>query len=111
MKDIYVNRFLVWLMFLVPIFLTGWWSVIVWTIIQLCLVAKEEDEYVSWIKRLKHDPANVKFNLPENLTKYDMMYLEEHPNSFKSCLHGGQWFEDNWPGRAWKDKDGKTRFD
>lgn len=43
MKDIYMERFLVWLMWLVPIALTGWGSVIVWTAIQLILCCRDEE--------------------------------------------------------------------
>ncbi len=44
MKDIKTNRFLVWLMWLVPIACTGWLSVIIWTVIQLILCDKESEK-------------------------------------------------------------------
>ena len=46
MKDIRGNRFLVWLMWLVPIAMTGWWSVFIWTAVQIVLCDKEEKRRV-----------------------------------------------------------------
>lgn len=41
MKSICKNRFLVWLMYLIPIAFTGWFSVIIWTVIQLVLCDRQ----------------------------------------------------------------------
>ena len=43
MKEIEKNRFLVWLMFLVPIAFTGWWSVMIWTMIQILLCSNQTE--------------------------------------------------------------------
>lgn len=78
MRDIFKNRFLVWLMWLVPIACTGWFSVYVWTLIQICLcilTVKEEAEksIPPW-----KDKRIVELNRNENLTKDDKLYILSH---------------------------------
>ena len=51
MKDIRQNRFLVWIMWLAPIAMTGWWSVFVWTAIQIVLCDKQEKRRVEHVKQ------------------------------------------------------------
>ena len=65
MKRIYKNRFLVWLMFLVPITFTGWSSVIIWTVIQLALCESQyekqkEYEAIEKERRIKNEKIKEK---------------------------------------------------
>ena len=46
MKEIAKNRFLVWLMWLIPIAMTGWWSVLIWTFVQIVLCDREEQRMI-----------------------------------------------------------------
>lgn len=75
MKNNCKNRFLVWLMFLVPIAITGWWSAIVWTVIQIVLYYREEDKEKKISIPLKERPEIVEMNKPENLTEKDKRIL------------------------------------
>lgn len=76
MKDICRNRFLVWLMFLVPITFTGWWSAIVWTVVQLVLCCNQMEERKEKSVPLKERPSIAEMNKPENLTEEDLEFMK-----------------------------------
>lgn len=44
MKDIKKNRFLVWLMYAVPIACTGWFSLCIWTVVQIMMCCAEQEK-------------------------------------------------------------------
>lgn len=50
-EKIYKNRFLVWVMFALPILCTGWFSLMVWTLVQLYLLDKDIIEYDAYKER------------------------------------------------------------
>lgn len=71
---VYKNRFIIWLMWLVPIACTGWISVIAWTIVQImmCNSKIEEQKAREENKRKMNEPFKVTPKMREinmNLTK------------------------------------------
>ena len=77
MKDIEKNRFFVWLMYLVPITLTGWTSVIAWTVIQIMLCKKEKENRIEKKMPLKERRDIVVKNIPENLNEKDLEIMKK----------------------------------
>lgn len=70
------ERFLVWLMWLIPIACTGWFSVAIWTGIQiaLCNSQKKERDYCKL--PLRERPDIIEMNKPENLTEEDIKMMK-----------------------------------
>lgn len=83
MKNIYKNRFLVWLMFLVPIAFTGWWSVIIWTMIQIVLCADQIEKQTEFQKPVRERKDIKEMNNPKNLTEKEKEILKNNPRWVK----------------------------
>ena len=77
MKDIEKNRFLVWLMYLIPIALTGGFSIIVWTVVQIFLCNKEIEKRKMCGKPLKEREEVIEMNKKENLTEKDLEIMKK----------------------------------
>lgn len=77
MKDIEKNRFLVWLMYLIPIALTGGFSIIVWTVVQIFLCNKEIEKRKMCSKPLKERKEVIEMNKKENLTEKDLEIMKK----------------------------------
>ena len=77
MKDIKKERFTVWLMFLIPIAFTGWWSVIVWTMVQIALCNNQCEKRNERKVSLKEKPEIIEMNKEENLTEEDKLFMKE----------------------------------
>ena len=75
MTNNYKNRALIWLMWLVPIAMTGWWSVIVWTVIQIILCYRYEQKEIERQVPLRERKDVIEMNKPENLTEQDKRIL------------------------------------
>lgn len=76
MNYIKKNRFLVWLMWLIPIACTGWVGVVTWTVIQICL-ANDEEKHCKELKIPVKERDDVKeMNKEENLTEHDKFVME-----------------------------------
>lgn len=77
------NRLLVWLMYAVPISLTGAHSLAIWTLVQIILYHKECDEREELNKPLKEQEEIIEMNKEENLSKRDQEFLKLHPGYIK----------------------------
>lgn len=81
--DIYENRFLVWLIFLLPIACTGWVGICIWTGIQLAMLS-DERETRKRINTPIRERAHIKeMNDPKNLTEEEKEYLRICPEMVK----------------------------
>ena len=83
MKDIRNNRFLVWLMWLVPIAMTGWWSVYVWTIVQIIIYVSQTEKQKEFKKPVRERRNVVELNKQENLTERDKQILDGNSKLIK----------------------------
>lgn len=77
------NRLLVWLMYAVPISLTGAHSLAIWTLVQIILYHKECDEREELNKPLKEQEEIIEMNKEENLSKEDKKVMNSYPGSYK----------------------------
>lgn len=78
MKGIKTNRFLVWLMWAIPIACTGFFGIIIWAVVQMCLCKKEmnaekERNTPAWLK-----PNIVEMNTNKNLTTEEKLFIYRH---------------------------------
>ena len=83
MKNIYENRFLVWLMWLVPIACTGWLSVIIWTIIQAGILGWQSSSEKEFKKPVKERGVIMEMNKDKNLTLKEKEILKNNKNFIK----------------------------
>lgn len=83
MKDIYKNRFLVWLMWLFPIAATGWLSITIWTIIQIVICYQETEKQAEFEKPIRERRMIIEMNREENLSEKDKQILKNNPNLIK----------------------------
>ena len=77
MKDIGKNRFLVWLMYAIPIACTGLFSLCIWTWIQIALYCHETNKYKVKKVQLKERGCVVEMNKMENLTEKDLEIMKQ----------------------------------
>ena len=78
MKDIEKNRFLIWLMWVFIIGITGPGAVIIWTMYQWFCCQNEKETYVKRHTPLEEREDILELNKVENLTEKDW-------NWFKNC--------------------------
>lgn len=84
MKDIEKNRFLVWLMWMPVIAITGWFSLFVWTVIQVYICfAESKEEKEKKTKPMREQSKYKELNKEENLTKIDKVILKNEPELAK----------------------------
>ena len=83
MKDIKKNRFLIWLMWLIPIACTGWFSVWLWTFAQIFLYKKEQNECQRLQKPIKEREEFIEMNKKENLSEHDQHVLAANKKLIK----------------------------
>ena len=69
MKDIFKNRFLTWLMWIIPISFLGLPWALIWTVIQIFLYKSEIDRQKKKKVPLWEDPEIIKLNPNINLTE------------------------------------------
>lgn len=68
---IFRERFLVWLMWLVPIACTGWISIVAWTVVQIMMYNSQVEKSKELKKPLRERPDIIEMNKEENLTEKD----------------------------------------
>lgn len=83
MKDIKFNRILVWLIFVPAIAVTGWFSLFVWTLVQIFMYCIECDKQEERSKPLRERRDIVELNKEENLTERDKAFLKNNPGYVK----------------------------
>ena len=76
-EDIYKERFLVWLMFLLPIACTGWVGIAVWTGVQIAILNDQLEKRKELDIPIRERSHIKKMNEPENLTELDKHYLKD----------------------------------
>lgn len=81
-EDIYKERFLVWLMFAVPILCTGWLGLIIWTAVQLCLADSDIENYENYRTR---EEEECKKRMERNKTAR-VRYLEKENKEYNLKL-------------------------
>lgn len=69
------QKFLIWLMWLVPIACTGWFSVVVWTIVQVVGYTKAIQVKYDKSLPIEERPEIIEMNKLKNLTNYDKWML------------------------------------
>lgn len=69
--SIFRERFLVWLMWLVPIACTGWISIVAWTVVQIMMYNSQVEKSKELKKPLRERPDIIEMNKEENLTEKD----------------------------------------
>ena len=84
MKDIKFNRFLVWLLFVPVIAITGWFSLFVWTLIQIFMYCIESEQTEERSKPLHQRKDVVELNKKENLTEAEKEFLRNNPCFIKT---------------------------
>ena len=82
------NRFLIWLKWSIPIALTGWWSLVVWTAIQLALCHREEEKIKLHQLPLSERPDIKIMNEPKNLTEEEKRFIAGHGENFYKIGEG-----------------------
>ena len=92
MKDIKFNRILVWLLFMPAIAITGWFSLFVWTLIQIFMYCIESEQAEERSKPLHQRKEIVELNKEENLTEYEKEFLRNNP-CFVKVKGGGFVFD------------------
>lgn len=86
MKSMFKNRFIVWMMWLLPISLTGIVGIIIWTTIQIMISISQAND----IKIPFEQKAEIKMlNNPKNWSDWDMKIKSQYPNAIK--IDEGVW--------------------
>ena len=84
MKDIYKDKFIIFLVFLPVIAMTGWFSAFVWAAFQLCTATQANNNDNDRVRKLKQEDYIISLNKPENLTKANKEFLASHPGYFRT---------------------------
>lgn len=83
------NRLLVWLMYAVPISLTGIHGLAIWTLVQIILYSRECSERKEMSRPLREREEIIEMNKEENLSKNDKEFLKANHEFIK--ISEGVW--------------------
>lgn len=97
MKKYNENRFLVWLMWIIPIACTGWFGICIWTMIQVLMCCKESDRREKMEKPIfERRPDLAELNKEENLSETDKWWREQGFLKTENGYIRERWLNGKW---------------